>query len=243
MQPHTEQARSALRVLQSMKAKVAEELFRSLERSIMDLDEENHELATAVGRTLSAADALIPAILPKQYNAARLTPSARRLLEQLYAAKGQGVTRDALYEVVTGRDAPDQTADEPLRILDVWARYIRMNLDETRQALKRAKLPSYMNTIWAKGFILAHEPPVKTARAERSYRQTNLTRPERVILAHLEKHKGKPVSFTDLHAIAKFGGTYTTPRRSVSRSISSIRRIAGRRITCLEDGLYQLETK
>jgi DNA-binding response OmpR family regulator len=242
MTPHTEQARSALRLLQQMKARVDSSAFMALERNIIDLDAENHELSTVVGRTLSAADALIPAVLPKEYNAARLTPSARRLLEHLYAAQGRGITREALYEAVTGREAADQTSDEPLRILDVWARYIRINLEASRPALQAATLPSYLNTIWGQGFVLSHDPPARTIRAERSHsRQTKLTKPEGRILACLKEHKGKPVPLKTLHERANFAGTQTTARRSVSRSISSIRRLLGLRVTAHEGGFYTLE--
>lgn len=169
MQAQTEACRTAARLLDTASdipaPKQMRELLEQMRVELNRIDTHVNSLETAELRVMPLADAIIPDLLPEPYLALGLAPYANRLIEVLYKANGKGVTREAIYYLIYDKHPDEKSkAAEPYKLLDVYACRIRKAMTKHREMLQANNLPSYLNTVWSKGYALCHEPVLKEAR-------------------------------------------------------------------------------
>lgn len=131
-----------------------------LERSIVTLDRELDEASTALVKSLSMADPLVPTTdLPPAYylDGVRYEPAERKLLSLLLSASGRCVRRRRLYEEIVLRGSDGEAW---LKLVQVRVSRLRRKLTRLRPRLKAEGLPSYINTYWSEGYSLTPAPTV-----------------------------------------------------------------------------------
>lgn len=245
--PYTESARSVLSALKALS--IPEDKRALIERGITELDQELHELHTGMAQPISVADMALPQLLPDlpaEYLPDLYTPFQRRTMALLLEVGERGISRDDIFEAL-GRDpgAPFHGRTAPVKQVDVIVSRCRQVLNKARKNLEAKGLPSYINPIFGRGYVLQSKPRPLTLSTEvsRRFKTGALTRQQVRVYERLKAAKGKPVSERELIDAACFrGGNVTPGHELLQRAVTRIRVKTGARIDRGPNHSYRLVT-